>query len=320
MKSRRVIKNVEKTNMKNLVKTSQLSVAYLLRHFITLAHLGPGGLILGYLSFSDLESLRSVEKALQEPSTLAMLKQFALQPTIVGKTAQNATRNQPAVKYPEAKTVLRITEEVGVDIKIRINEMQRLLNFPVHCEAFRNLNTTPYTSVELNELKLLAKYKSLFDRHSRYNFEIRDRIQDNPVAADLIYKNRILKATCSDLIAQSKKADSSGLKIVMKYFQDIDHRDENGMTALASAAANGHIENVKLLVQAGADITKTCHIGTNWLGPTYHTPMQFAERHEHFEVTRFLSQKEKEKEKEKMMTFGVGDYEEERPSNVCCIM
>lgn len=319
-RKRRATEAPKKTQTK--VRTFKSNVTDLLRRFITLGHLGPGEIILGFLSFSDLESLKLAEKALQSPSTLAMLKQFALQPAIVGKTVQAATDKQRAVKYPEAKTVLAITEEISKDIQIRINEMQRLLNVPVNCDIYWNIYTTPYTAVKLNELRHLVNYKRLFDRQNKYNFAIREWIQDNPVSADLIYKSRIVKATCSDLTIQSKKEDSRGLKVVLKYFKDVNRHDEKGFTALACAAASGRLQNVKFLIQAGADISITCKTGSIWAfdnSPVVNTPKQFAEENGHGAVALFLSQKEKEKEEIEML-FDSDEQTNEQPNNQCCIM
>ncbi|MHB1948262.1 MAG: hypothetical protein ACYCQI_09140 [Gammaproteobacteria bacterium] len=323
-RKRRATEAPKKTRTKVLVPAFKSNVADLLRCFITLAHLGPGDIILGFLSFADLESLMFTEKALRDPSTLAILKQFALPPAIVGKTAQAATENQTKVQYPDSKAILTITKNGSLDIKDRIAVMQKWLNHPVHCDMFRNLHTRPYTIDNVNELKNLVNYKRLFKRHNKiYDDEIRFGIQSNPDAADIVYKNGILKATCSDLTFQSKSEDSRGLKVVLKYFKDVNRHDEEGFTALACAAANGRIENVKLLLSAGSDISITCNTGQIWAlnnSPIMHTPQQFAEENGHSSVALFLSQKEREKEKIEMLLDGNDPSNEPPPNNQCCIM
>lgn len=64
-----------------------------------------------------------------------------------------------------------------------------------------------------------------------------------------------------------KQIDS--IQVLIESGYDINAKDENGMTPLIYAACRGHVECIKLLLDAGADVSIT----DNWGYDAYHTAM-----------------------------------------------
>lgn len=70
------------------------------------------------------------------------------------------------------------------------------------------------------------------------------------------------------------------LKALLRAGAEVDARDTTGNTALADACVKGHIEIVKVLIEAGADV--------NIVGRDRKTPLQFAQEGGHQEVVKIL--------------------------------
>jgi ankyrin repeat protein len=73
------------------------------------------------------------------------------------------------------------------------------------------------------------------------------------------------------------------VKLLLEKVADITVANHNGWTPLNSAADSGHLEVVKLLVEKGADITVANHNG--W------TPLNSAADSGHLEVVKLLVEK-----------------------------
>ena len=91
---------------------------------------------------------------------------------------------------------------------------------------------------------------------------------------DLYYVNKDLYYACSD-------DDVDKAKELIKAGANVNAENKWGETPLIVAARHGHIEIVKLLIEAGADLE------TNDDG---YTPLDFALMYEHTETVEILKQ------------------------------
>lgn len=90
-----------------------------------------------------------------------------------------------------------------------------------------------------------------------------------------------------ELIAAVKEGDVGKARELCDASADIDQQDEHGWTPLNWAAGQGNVELVRLLLQRGADVTRT--------GRDNRTPLMIAKAASRKEVAEILTEAEKEK-------------------------
>ena len=111
------------------------------------------------------------------------------------------------------------------------------------------------------------------------------------------------------MMVAARENDTNGLEQLLKRPRSTNTRDRHGQTPLHHAAEHGHVEAMRLLLEAGAEIDATCD---------EMAPLHMAALDGHLEAVRFLVQSGAKKDlTDALGVHPIGSYTSEWPCRHC---